>query len=71
MTTKKTEDLIEAAEIGSGLFHQAICTADDENDVEFFIEAYEHWGPVVDEVLLACDRGHRDTLTGRARAASR
>jgi hypothetical protein len=33
MTTKKTDDLIEAAEIGSGLLHQAICTADDEDDV--------------------------------------
>ena len=53
------------AEVGAGLFYDAICTADDEDNEEFFIDAYGYWGPLIDEVLQASDRGCRDARTGR------
>jgi hypothetical protein len=34
------KDLMKAAEIGELLFYEAICTADDQDNVEFFEEVY-------------------------------
>jgi hypothetical protein len=49
-----TRDLMKVAEIGQLLFYAAICTADEKDNAEFFVEAYENWGPVVDAVLGEC-----------------
>ena len=53
------------AEIGTELFYEAICAGDEDDNEEFFVRAYEHWGPPVDAVLQECDRGYRDSLTDR------
>ena len=63
------EELMKVAEIGKDLFFGAICTADEEDNAEFFAEAYSYWGPVVDAVLEDCYRDYRDTTTGRLRTA--
>ena len=65
------KDLMKVAEIGKLLFYEAICTADDQDNAEFFEEAYSAWGPVVDAVLQECNREDRDTLTGRLRSSTR
>ncbi len=59
------EQLMAVAEVGKLLFYAAICKADDEDNAEFFVEAYSYWGPVVDAVLEECDLGYRNTITGR------
>jgi hypothetical protein len=56
---------MKVAEIGKDLFFGAICTADEEDNAEFFAEAYSYWGPVVDAVLQECDLPYRNTITGR------
>jgi hypothetical protein len=63
----KTEDLMKATEIGRRLLVEAICTADDQDNVEFFAAAYGFYGPLIDTVLREYDREDRDTLTGRLR----
>jgi hypothetical protein len=59
-----TEELMKVAEIGQLLFYGAICTADDEDNADFFAEAYGCWGPVVDAVLQECGRDYRNSDTG-------
>ena len=61
------EELMKVAEIGKLLFYEAICTADEEDNAEFFAEAYGYWGPVVDAVLQECGRDYRNADTGQAR----
>lgn len=59
--TKPTmEKLMAVAEVGKDLLYTAICTADDDDNAEFFVEAYSCWGPLVDAVLAECDLGVRD-----------
>ena len=65
----KTEDLMKASEFGRGLLAEAICTADDQDNLEFFVEAYSVYGPLIDTVLQECDRERRNSRTGQARAA--
>jgi hypothetical protein len=65
------EKLMMVAEAGADLFYDAICTADDEDNAEFFVEVYGRWGPVVDAVLEECDRDHRNTWTGRCSDTSK
>ena len=62
------EKLFVVAEVGKDLLYEAICTADDDDDTQFFVDAYEHWGPLVDIVLQECDRGVRDTSGDRLQA---
>jgi hypothetical protein len=59
------EQLMVVAEIGQELLYEAVCTADEDDNEEFFVWAYETGGPLVDAVLQECDRNYRDTLTGR------
>jgi hypothetical protein len=59
------ERLMVVAEIGKELLYEAVCTADEDDNEEFFVRAYETWGPLVDTVLQECDREHRHTVTGR------
>jgi hypothetical protein len=59
------EKLFVVAEIGKDLLYEAICTADEDDNAEFFVHAYEHWGPLVDTVLEECDCGARDADSGR------
>jgi hypothetical protein len=59
------EKLLVVAEAGQELLYEAICTADEDDDEEFFVEAYGYWGPLVDAVLEECDREDRDSATGR------
>jgi hypothetical protein len=61
------KDLTKVAKIGELLFSEAICTADDQDNAEFFEEAYCAWGPVVNALLHECGRECRDPLTGRRR----
>jgi hypothetical protein len=60
------EELMKVAEIGKLLFYEAIFTADEEDNAEFFAEAYGFWGPVVDAVLQECGRDYRNSQTGQA-----
>ena len=62
-----TEDLLKVLEWGKKLVLEAICTADDQNNAEFFVTAYEEWGAVIDAVLEDCDRPDRDVRTGELR----
>jgi hypothetical protein len=66
---EETQDLIETARTGARLFYRAIRAANDQDDVEFFIEVYEQWGPLVNTALQACGRAPRDSRTGRARVS--
>jgi hypothetical protein len=59
------EQLMMVAEIGTELFYEAIGAADEDDNEEFFVRAYEHWGPLVDTVLQECDREYRNSFTGR------
>ncbi len=61
----KTPDLLRAAEIGRYLLFGAICSADEQDNTEFFVQAYESAGPVIDAVLEDCYRDRRDSSTGR------
>jgi hypothetical protein len=61
------KDLMKVAEIGKLLFDEAICTADDQDNVEFFDEVYGHCEWAVAAVLQECGREDRDPLTGRRR----
>ena len=63
------EDLVKVAEIGQLLFYEAVCTADEQDNVEFLAAAYGFYDPLVDTVLEECGREHRDTLTGAARVS--
>jgi len=66
-----TEDLLKVLEWGKKLVLEAICTADDQNNAEFFVTAYEEWGAVIDEVLADCGRPHRNVTSGEAREQTR
>ena len=59
--------LLIVAEIGEQLFGAAILAADENDNTEFFAEAYGQWGPLVDAVLEECGLDYRDTLTGHRR----
>ncbi|MCV7303044.1 hypothetical protein H7J93_25805 [Mycobacterium barrassiae] len=59
------EKLLEVAEVGKELLYAAIATADDDDNEQFFVEAYLDWGPLVDTVLEECGREYRDSFTGR------
>jgi hypothetical protein len=59
------EKLFVVAEVGRDLLYDAICTADADDNAEFFVRAYECWGPLVDTVLQECDCGFRDPDNGR------
>jgi hypothetical protein len=59
------EKLFVVAEAGKELLYEAICTADEDDNEEFFVRAYEYWGPLVDTVLQECDREYRNSSTGR------
>ena len=61
--------LFIVAEVGAELFYDAIGTADNENNAEFFVRAYERWGEVVDVVLGECGLATRNSGTGQARAS--
>ncbi|OBB07098.1 hypothetical protein A5668_01410 [Mycolicibacterium fortuitum] len=61
------EQLLVVAEVGKDLLYDAICTADVDDNAEFFVDAYEYWGPLVDTVLQECGCGFRDANTGRLR----
>ena len=62
------DHLFLVAEGGKELLYEAIVRADGDDNEEFFVQAYENWGPLVDAVLDECGLEYRDSLTGRARA---
>jgi hypothetical protein len=62
-----TNKLLAVAEIGKTLLYSAICIADEQDNPEFFEEAYGFWGPLVDAVLEECGLDWRDSFTGRRR----
>lgn len=67
----KTSDLLRVAAIGHYLLVEAICSADGQDNIEFFVHAYESAGPVIDTILEECGRDSRDSFTGsRMRRAS-
>jgi hypothetical protein len=61
---------MKATEIGKYLLYEAICTADDEDNAEFFVEACGFYGPLTDTVLQECGRDTRNSMTGQARAST-
>ena len=65
----KTADLMKLAEIGKYMLYEAVCTADEQDNAEFFAEAFSFYGPLITAVLEECGREHRDTLTGAARVS--
>lgn len=58
------EKLFVVAEVGKELLYEAICAADEDDNEEFFVQAYECWGPLVDTVLQECDRESALTASG-------
>ena len=58
------EKLFVAAEVGADLFYAALCAADDTDNTEFFVQAYDRWGALVDTALQECDLPHRNVMTG-------
>lgn len=64
-TKPAADKLMVVAEAGQELLYAAICTADDDDNAEFFVKAYSYWGPLVDTVLQECDRDYRDSSSGR------
>jgi hypothetical protein len=65
-----SEKLLAVAEVGKELLYEAICTADDDDNEEFFVQAYECWGPLVDTLLQECDREVSQLVYGIAPANS-
>ena len=57
--------LFHCADVGADLFHAAIYAAEDQDNAELFVRAYETWGPLVTAVLEECDLDYRDTVTGQ------
>jgi len=49
-----TEKVLAVAEIGKSLLYHATCIAYEQDDADFFEEAYSLWGPLVDAVKVEC-----------------
>jgi hypothetical protein len=60
-----TADLMKLAEIGKYLFCEAVWLADDQDNVEFFTEAFSFYGPLVTGALEEMGLDHRSTHDGR------
>lgn len=58
------ERLFVVAEVGADLFYTALCTPDNDDNKEFFVQAYDRWGALVDTALQECDLPHRNVMTG-------
>jgi hypothetical protein len=56
--------LYEIAEIGRHLLLVAFSHADDQDYRQFFVTAYEDWGPLVDVVLTECNLYERCSVCG-------
>ena len=50
--------------VGADLFYTALCTPDNDDNKEFFVQAYDRWGALVDTALQECDLPHRNVMTG-------
>ena len=63
-----TEDLLKVARIGQMLFDQAVYTADEQDNTEFFVKAFEEWPDEVTELMekmqLSFGVEERDQSTG-------
>ena len=69
---KATADrLFVVAEVGAELFIHAIHVADEDDNAQFFIDAYERWGELVDTVIQEYSLADRDVQTGRIRETTR
>ena len=56
---------MKLAEIGKYLFCEAVWLADDQDNVEFFTEAFSFYGPLVTGALEEMGLDHRSTRDGR------
>ena len=68
---KATADRLFVAEVGAELFIHAIHVADEDDNAQFFIDAYERWGELVDTVIQEYSLADRDVQTGRIRETTR
>ena len=61
----RTADLMKLAEIGKYLFCEAVWPADDQDNAEFFTEAFSFYGPLVTPRLRrwVCPTAVRTTAT--------
>ena len=70
-----TEDLLKVARIGQMLFSQAVYTADEQDNTEFFVKAFEEWPDEVTELMekmqLSFGVEERDQSTGERTGRSK
>lgn len=70
-----TEDLLKVARIGQMLFSQAVYTADEQDNTEFFVKAFEEWPDEVTQLMekmqLSFGVEERDQSTGERTGRSR
>lgn len=59
-----TNQLGVVAEVGHDLLYAAVCTADEQDDAEFFETAFGQWGPLITAAMEECDLPDRCTLCG-------
>ena len=60
-----TADLLKAAEIGKYLFCEAIWLADDQDNTEFFTEAFSFYGPLATAAMEEMGLSDRSTDDGQ------
>ena len=60
-----TTDLLKLAEVGKWMLYEAIWLADDQDNAEFFEEAFSLYGPLVTAAMMEMSLRDRNTITGR------
>jgi hypothetical protein len=58
-------DLLKLAEVAKWMLYEAIWIADDQNNAQFFEEAFSLYGPLVSAAMQEMSLRDRSTLTGR------
>jgi hypothetical protein len=68
VTPATADEWMKDLEDAKELLYDTICGADDQDNTEFFVRAYELMGEVVDVVLMECGRSaYRNIHTGARR----
>ena len=60
-----TADLLKLAQVGQDLFCDAVLVADDQDNAEFFAEAFNYHAQLVHGALERMELDDRDTRTGQ------
>ena len=60
-----TTDLVKLAEVGKWMLYEAIWLADDQDNAEFFEEAFSLYGPLISAAMQEMELRDRCTINGR------